>query len=253
LTAVFEALTQRGYKTKNFYGLTPIQLAKSLGRSKVFFQPSMTEASGSRVLLEAIAAGCHPVAVAESSTTAELATQHGGHVLVTGISYDFKSKTIRNPDDVHVRITDELCDIMSKFTFASTAGKDTILADVYDEKTERDRLSSILSMHAGNLKWTHPLCTRAAELLLSAIGEGGDISTGPVQIQRASAAACNTRYIQLAEKVAEAICSELGYPEGSWGLSTKIFSPSFSFEREIHWILSQVRRNSVNLVSPHWQ
>lgn len=250
LKAVFETLSQRGYKTRNFYGLSPIQLAKSLGRSKVFFQPSMTEASGSRVLLEAIAAGCHPVAVAESPTTAEVAKRHGGHALTTGISYDFASKKMRNPDDAHVRITDQLCDILSERSSTSAVRRDTILADEYDEKTERDRLSSILLMRAGSLKWTHPLCARAAELLLSAIGEGGNMEIGPVLIQRASAVACNTRYAQLAGKVAEAICSELGCPEGSWGLSKKIFSPSFSFDQEINWILSQVRRNSDNLAAP---
>jgi glycosyltransferase involved in cell wall biosynthesis len=241
LHAVFEILNQKGYKTKNFGGVTAVQLAQQLGQSKVFFQPSMTEASGSRVLLEAIAAGCHPVAVAESPTTSHVAVEHGGHALVTGVTYDFKTKTIDNPDGAQNRIADQLVEILSQISASSVTRNATKLASEYDERTEREGLRSILLTSAGNIEQVDPLLGRAAEILLSIIGRNNGTPSGTTQVERASTAARDTGYSDLAAKVGYEICAELGCPEGAWGLSTKLFASSFNFAEEVQWLISRIK------------
>jgi hypothetical protein len=239
LRAVFELLTERGYKTRNFGGLTSVELARQLGQSKVFFQPSMTEASGSRVLLEAIAAGCHPVAAAESPTTAEVAIEQGGHALETNVSYDFSSKTVSNPDGAHIRIAEQLVEILSQIDAGFIARQNTELASEYDVKTERDRLNSVLVSRVATTERISPLLDRAAEILLRTIGENNETWSAPTRVRQASAAARDTHYMELAARVAYAICSELSYPKGTWGLSSKLFGSAFNFVDEIRWIISQ--------------
>tara|TARA_B100000927_G_C16206861_1_gene365919 strand:- start:132 stop:545 length:414 start_codon:yes stop_codon:yes gene_type:complete len=65
-----------GYKCKNITGFSRIELSEYLKRSKIFFLTSLTEASGSRILLEAISCGCMPVVFEECSTAVEVINEH---------------------------------------------------------------------------------------------------------------------------------------------------------------------------------
>ena len=65
-----------GFKSKNITGFTRLELSEYLKRSKIFFLTSLTEASGSRILLEAISSGCLPVVFEECSTAVEVINEH---------------------------------------------------------------------------------------------------------------------------------------------------------------------------------
>jgi len=70
-------LCSKGINAQNFTDLAPSELGRRFGRSKIFWQTSLTEASGSRVLPEAMAAGCYPLVFDECPTTRLLIQQHG--------------------------------------------------------------------------------------------------------------------------------------------------------------------------------
>ena len=74
-----------GFKSKNITGISRLELSHYLKRSKIFFLTSLTEASGSRILLEAINSGCMPVVFEECKTAVEVINEHK-------VGYKIKSK-----------------------------------------------------------------------------------------------------------------------------------------------------------------
>ena len=63
-------------KSKNIIGYSRYQLSNYLQRSKFFFLTSLTEASGSRILLEAISSGCYPIILEECDTAVQIIKEH---------------------------------------------------------------------------------------------------------------------------------------------------------------------------------
>lgn len=81
LQQVFAELTQRGYTCCNIVGEQRQDALNKLKRTRVFVSTSLSEGSGSRVLLEAIAAGAHPVVQAACESAVEVVDKLGGAVL----------------------------------------------------------------------------------------------------------------------------------------------------------------------------
>ena len=65
-----------GFKSKNITGISRLELSHYLKRAKIFFLTSLTEASGSIILLEAINSGCMPVGFEECKTAVEVIDEH---------------------------------------------------------------------------------------------------------------------------------------------------------------------------------
>ena len=151
---VYEHLRTRGRRVENFVGIPPAQLAVKLGRTKIFWQTSMTEASGSRVLPEAIAAGCFPVVFEECLTTTELIREHRtGISLVSDIKYDYCEKTTSYPPDIVEFLVNELDRIIAEFD----QNKDyeaPQLAAAYREHNEVAKLVEIL--RDASTQWRRP-------------------------------------------------------------------------------------------------
>lgn len=143
VNAVYAILRQRGRRVENLLGFSSGELAKRLGNTKFFWQSSLTEASGSRILPEAIAAGCYPVVLAECRTTTELIQAHNsGKVLTSAIRFDFKTKKATYPPGIAEKLADDL-----DYLIAQTPGPyDGIeLSADYNENWEIARLAEILT------------------------------------------------------------------------------------------------------------
>jgi hypothetical protein len=142
--SIYDKLRQRGRRVENFQGLSPQVLAERLGRTRIFWQTSMTEASGSRILPEAMAAGCYPVVFTECASTCELIAAHGvGTVLQSGIRYDFSTKTTTYPDGIADRLADELDALIARIEAGAPYREPDIALD-YDERHEVAQLAEIL-------------------------------------------------------------------------------------------------------------
>ncbi|MCL2715094.1 MAG: hypothetical protein FWD68_11050 [Alphaproteobacteria bacterium] len=142
--SVFENLRKRGRRVENFQGLTSKTLAGKLGNTKVFWQTSLTEASGSRILPEAMAAGCFPVVFQECSSTVELIEAHRtGTALTSGIRYDFATKVAVYPDGVVESLTEKVDEIICKVVASPSYTAPPMSAD-FDEICEIGRLNEIL-------------------------------------------------------------------------------------------------------------
>lgn len=141
---VFESLRRRGRRVENFQGLTPKALAEKLGNTKIFWQTSLTEASGSRILPEAMAAGCYPVVFRECASTTELIERHGvGKALASGIQYRFETKTSVYPDGIAASLTDVLDQLISGLEAEADYAAPPVSAD-WGETQETARLAEIL-------------------------------------------------------------------------------------------------------------
>lgn len=113
--AVLEVLKSRGRRVCNFQDMTRPELAAGLGRAKTFWLSSLTEASGSRIMPEAIDAGCYPIAFEECFTAEELLQTMGvGSVIRSGIAYDYRTKTTAVPDSAVADLADKLDAIIAQ-------------------------------------------------------------------------------------------------------------------------------------------
>lgn len=142
--AVYKELRLRGRRVENFQGLLPEAFSKALGRTKIFWQTALTEASGSRVLPEALAAGCFPVVFDECSSTREFIEIHKtGRGIRSGIYYDFPTKKAYAPANVVDMLVDRLDSLIEELD----GGGDYSAPNVsifYDERYEISALSDIL-------------------------------------------------------------------------------------------------------------
>lgn len=112
LKAVYEKLDGMGVSAQNFQGLGRRDLAKQFKAARFFWLTSMTEASGSRVLLEAISCGCYPIVFEECLTAARLVREMGyGYIIKSGIIYDYQKKSLSYPNEVVQRITQLIWEI----------------------------------------------------------------------------------------------------------------------------------------------
>lgn len=239
LQKVFTILISKGYRTENAGGLTPSGLAEKLGRSKIFFQPSMTEASGSRVLLEGIAAGCYPIALTESKTTSEVALQHGGQSIESGISFDFSTRKVFNPSGIEEVLAERL--VSALVSLKSDERSDLSLLPEYDEAHEIGCLVRIMRDHKGKKNWRDRPLVRAAASMLESIGESAKELTAEGVVASAKRVSKIERNQTEVAKAATAICTSVGFSAGIPGLASKIFTERFDFISEVSWLISEAR------------
>lgn len=233
LGAVFGILRDMGYTAINLSDLNTEGLAYHLGRSKIFFQPSMTEASGSRVLLEGIAAGCFPVALAESRTTAEVALEHGGEVLESGTTYDFTTKTIVNADGSEEAIAQSLRRIIE--TLNAQSGHNGQLIDTYSDGQEIKSLLDALQLCPAK-NWEGQPLARAARCLEKVIGLPSRLEEPEQLLAWGTRAAASPAHRPHAPACAAALAQEFALPECVHGLQEKLFREDFDFRANITWL-----------------
>ena len=188
---VYEKLRARGRRVENYTGLTSSQLANKLGRTKVFWQTSMTEASGSRILPEAIAAGCIPVVFQECETTHDLLQDlRTGISIQSGIVYDYLRKTTEYPDDIVEVLTSRL-DAIIDHAEALEAYDGPALGLEYEKKQEVEQLTSILA-NAG-LQWRKPRSRWRRQLSLPADADG--YAFNPTLLRTVAGLICIYRHV----------------------------------------------------------
>lgn len=83
MRAVFARLDDEGYKTRNLIGAKRAVYREVLRSARVYFAPSASEASGSRSLIEALAAGCLPVVARECASAVDVVARFGGFTVQT--------------------------------------------------------------------------------------------------------------------------------------------------------------------------
>lgn len=144
LKKIYSRLAANGVKVRNVVGLSRQELAMSLGNSKIFFLTSMTEASGSRIMLEAIAAGCYPVAFSECKTAKEVLQQHEfGKLINSGITLKMPQKKVKVPFFSDVRISNQIRYILSSLESLNYVN-DFQLLDSFHYNKEVSSLVNIL-------------------------------------------------------------------------------------------------------------
>lgn len=77
LKEIFLQLDKQNFITKNLIGLHKTDYIKELQRGKIFLNTSVSEASGSRSLLEAIIAGCYPIITQECESALDICKDLG--------------------------------------------------------------------------------------------------------------------------------------------------------------------------------
>jgi hypothetical protein len=84
---------------------------------------------------------------------------------------------------------------------------------------------------------------RVCRQLLTCLNKPAENLTPDEVLARAGALARDDTFRPLAGQCAGQICETLGYPQGSWGLSQKIFCRNFDIGEQIKWINDQVSAN----------
>lgn len=139
---VLKKLQEKGLRAENLIGLKRDDLVERLGRTKFFWQTALTEASGSRILPEAIAAGCIPIVMKECQTTHDLISGLNiGYSLESRIALDPVKKKTRVPFGTSARLTREIGQIIA----AGTTEQSRLLPEQYYESFEIRELFRILS------------------------------------------------------------------------------------------------------------
>ena len=91
-------LAKKGLKHENHTGLDRRSLSQKLSRSKYFLLSSMCEASGSRILLEALASGCIPIVLNECRTASEVLTLYNvGYKVTSSFRLKMPEKQVIKP------------------------------------------------------------------------------------------------------------------------------------------------------------
>ena len=83
-----------GFKSKNITGFSRLELSSYLKRSKIFFLTSLTEASGSRILLEALYVGLF--CISNNIPGTEWLKNFDNGLLVENNNLDSISEVIKN-------------------------------------------------------------------------------------------------------------------------------------------------------------
>ena len=79
---IFSSFQYHGFNTFNFYKIERNNLKIKLKEVHFFLLSSLTEASGSRILLEAISSGCYPIVLNECKTAVEVIEELGYGIII---------------------------------------------------------------------------------------------------------------------------------------------------------------------------
>jgi hypothetical protein len=120
---IYKKLECKGFNVQNQLNLSRKALVQVLNQSKFMLLSSLTEASGSRIMLEAIQAGCSPIAFKECETAVEVLEHHQcGSILETGIKLQMPQKKPIRPFRCAQRLAISIGDILAKAPRPSTDG-----------------------------------------------------------------------------------------------------------------------------------
>lgn len=223
LAKVFEIMKQRGKNVVNILGQSPEVYRNTLQRSKVYFAPTLSEASGSRSLLEAITAGAYPVCSAECESTMDLIKLYNGTFVST------EKDTIET-----------ICNILedcleNKRISWKQPTQDNM--EIHSDDSEITTLINILSIHDEYKSQTpvhsiiNTLCTRL-----------GYQSDDMYEKITKTIEFCRDRSKKAF--ISEIISKEwekLGLPlKYQWGFLDKIGNSSFNLLKELEWVIKDI-------------
>jgi glycosyltransferase involved in cell wall biosynthesis len=137
-----------GYKTLNLYQLDKHLVLENLRKSRFFLLTSLTEASGSRILLEAIDAGCIPIVLSECDSATELLNDlQFGQIIESNIIYKVPSKKTKYSYRMITRVLPELIKVLrlpkNELVKKSDLDIDKFV-ERYSEETEIETLNNAI-------------------------------------------------------------------------------------------------------------
>lgn len=220
LANVFEMLKQRGYIVVNILGQSPAVYRKILQRTKVYFAPTLSEASGSRSLLEAIAAGAYPVCSAECHSTMDLIR------LYNGTSISTEQNTVEN-------ICNILQDCLNNKSLHWKSPSQSQM-DIYSEQNEIRTLRNILLNHDDYR------CQTPVRMIINMLCKQFDYNIDDLQAKTTKAIEVS-RDIDKKSIISELINKEwekLRLPsQCKWGFIEKVGNSSFNLIKELEWVI----------------
>lgn len=138
---IYSRLNKKGFKAQNVIGLSREDLSRKLSSAKYMLLSSLTEASGSRILLEAISAGCTPIVFKECGTAVEVLNDHEcGKIIESGLILKLPEKKVRKPISAEKKIEKQVVDILRDQPKPCKKG----IKSIYEFDNEVEELYEIL-------------------------------------------------------------------------------------------------------------
>lgn len=112
---LIKKLNSAGFRCENIQGVSRESFHEKLHRARYFLLPSLTEASGSRVLIESLKANCVPIVFEECLSAVEILQETGvtHFVVASNLKLDFKTKKVSNKFMAHRRLFKQVYPIIS--------------------------------------------------------------------------------------------------------------------------------------------
>lgn len=152
LNRIFSSLSKKGFNVKNIYDRPRNELKEILSDSKFFLLTSLTEASGSRIILEAIKSGCIPIAFEECETAAELLRELNlGFLIRSDLTLKMPEKKVKKKFSSKRKIEQQLLNILECEENFSGKIESNILSEKYDYNNEVKKIKEILSLYSKQL------------------------------------------------------------------------------------------------------
>lgn len=144
MTKLLRKLSWRGYKCENLRNLSRRRFHEKLYSAKYFLLPALTEASGSRVLIEALKANCMPIVFSECQSAVELLEKIDvPHIkLESGLKYNYSTKRVTNKFGAASRLLSQIEPILS---MSENSPIKNNIPVCLSEKYEIGRLKEIIS------------------------------------------------------------------------------------------------------------
>jgi len=148
LNKIFKSLSKKGFNVKNIYDRPRDELKEMLSNSKFFFLTSLTEASGSRVVLEAIKSGCIPIVLEECDTASDLLSELNlGFRVKSDLVLKMPEKKVKKSFATKKKIENQLIDIIEAKRDISKEPIASSLTNKFDYNYEVKKIKEILSLY----------------------------------------------------------------------------------------------------------
>jgi len=148
LNKIFNSLLEKGFNVENIYDRPRDELKEKLSNSKFFFLTSLTEASGSRIILEAIKSGCIPIVFEECDTASDLLRELNlGFQIKSDLVLKMPEKKVKKSFSAKKRIENQLISIMETKRDISKEPKVNSLTNKFDYNYEVKKIKEILSLY----------------------------------------------------------------------------------------------------------
>lgn len=142
---LFWRLRLRGYKCQNLQNLSRRRFHEKLYTARYFLLPALTEASGSRVLIEALKANCRPIVFLECLSAVELLEElNVPYVGVSsGLNYNYKTKRVCNKFGATSRLMTQIEPVLNvKDSSDAKPNFPSFLSEEYEISRLRDTILS---------------------------------------------------------------------------------------------------------------